>query len=273
MTHYNYDYFKRTITLPLPSWGWPLLQDWAGNLATTGGGVIYWSWAVLFQSAAKSTAAHELQKCLNKRTKLLKSYLIRKKSYLLIVFRTLSRRLWDLCAAPYGSGSRSNVSYLTLAIVLPDQAHVLTLRGRGGLDRRGQRGRGGGGMEKNKKRARARGTKAAVADDGHTSLRRASWSDRGATTAHGRRGGNSCPDPHKRSHGLPTKKPDTTAHGWHHGLPPAYLWLRSARCRRRTRRASPRAPGTWRSSTWSWSTWGGSWPTPGCGAEGGRDGG
>ena len=37
IAHYNYDYFKMKITLPLLSWGLPVLPDWAGNLAQSGG--------------------------------------------------------------------------------------------------------------------------------------------------------------------------------------------------------------------------------------------
>jgi hypothetical protein len=36
ITHYNYDYFKIKITLPLPSWGLSVLPDWAENQAQSG---------------------------------------------------------------------------------------------------------------------------------------------------------------------------------------------------------------------------------------------
>ena len=36
ITHYNYNYYKMKITLPLPSWGSPVLPDWAKNLAQSG---------------------------------------------------------------------------------------------------------------------------------------------------------------------------------------------------------------------------------------------
>ena len=54
------------MTLPLPSWGSPVLPDWAGNLAALAEVSLTDPKVFYFKSAAKSYAALQLQKYLRK---------------------------------------------------------------------------------------------------------------------------------------------------------------------------------------------------------------